>query len=412
MDTAAVRQFVVRSDELGGPEADAAKAWWKQVECVVPRRLRATMAKFDPLSTSYFELQEQLYAAIVGEQYVDLESEHTPFDHDAAIRALTAYPNRMPKDLNRYFHAMAKLADQFDAEGPCDVLELGSGWGFSAEYMARLGHRVVAVDINPDFVSVASRRSAAAGLGIDYRQGTFEHPPLRPDERFDVVFCFEAFHHCRRCLSALQGIRKVLRPVGQFILSGEPFIDAAMWPSWGLRTDALSVYCIAKFGWWESGWTVAFMGELFRRVGLQMSFVDFHSDLERYMVGRVSNRFDVDQLGVSLDGSGWTRDRQYLISTGRSSLVFHRKLHAVRFTIENFAPRRLSLLVESPALASPVHAELAPGANELTIEVNTGELDNTWEIRFSGEVWNPSREIGNRDDRYLSFHLLRLEELP
>lgn len=411
MDNAAVRQFVDRSDELGGPDADATKAWWKQVECEVPGWLRGPMGHFDPLSPTYFDLQEQLYTAIVGRPYVDVESERTSFDHDEATRAFTAYPNRTPKDLNCYFHAMAKLADLFDAEGPCDVLELGSGWGFSAEYMARLGHRVVAVDINPDFVSVASRRSAAAGLGIDYRQGTFECPPLRPDERFDVIFCFEAFHHCRDCLTALQGIRKALRPAGQFILSGEPLIGAGMWPSWGLRTDPLSVYCVAKFGWWESGWTVGFMGELFRRVGLKMSFVDFHSDMERYIVGRISNRFDTDQLWASLHGSGWTPDRQYLICSGHSRLEFHRKLRGVIFRIENFAPRTLSLLVESAAMSSPVNAELSIGTNEVIVAVNTHGLSDTWEIWFSGEVWNPSREIGSRDDHYLSFHLSGLEEL-
>ena len=30
-----------------------------------------------------------------------------------------------------------------------------------------------------------------------------------------------------------------------------------------------------------------------------MSFVDFHTDMERYMVGRVGDRFGVDQLGAS-----------------------------------------------------------------------------------------------------------------
>ncbi|MBV8457197.1 MAG: methyltransferase domain-containing protein, partial [Acetobacteraceae bacterium] len=287
MDSAAVRRFIERSDELGGPDVEATKAWWQRVECVISARLRANMSNFDPLSQRYFDLQEQLYHAIYGRRYTDMECELTPFDQEQAFRSLLAYPGRSPANLNRYFHAMAKLADQFDVEGPCDVLELGSGWGFSAEYMARLGHRVVAVDINPDFVAVTTRRSAAAGLGIDCRQGTFENPPLHPDERFDVIFCFEAFHHCRHPLAALRMLRQALRPEGRFILSGEPFIDPAMWPSWGLRTDPLSVYCTGKFGWWESGWTVAFMKDLFRQVGLQTSFVDFHSDLERYMVGRL-----------------------------------------------------------------------------------------------------------------------------
>ncbi len=268
------------------------------------------------------------------------------------------------------------------------------------------------MDINPDFISATSRRSAAASLGIDYRQGTFEHPPLRPTERFDIVFCFEAFHHCRHCLTSLQAIRKALRPSGQLILAGEPFIDEAMWPAWGLRTDPLSVYCIAKFGWWESGWTTRFMGDLFRRIGLQMSFVDFHSDMERYMVGRIGARFGVDQLGTSLDGSGWTPDRHNLISSGRSRLGFYRSLRGVSFTIQNFAGRPLSLLIESSALAAPVHTELAPGSNEVTVEVDGSRLSNRWDMWFSGEIWNPSRELGTADNRDLSFHLSGLEELP
>lgn len=288
-DSVTVRRFIERSDKLGGPDTDATKRWWQQVQCVVPGRLREQVTSLDPLSPAYFELQEQLYAAIYGRSYTDLECELTPFDQEQALRGLTAYPNWSPARLNRYFGAMTRLADLFDAEGPSDILELGSGWGFSAEYMARLWHRVVAVDSNSDFIAVAARRSAVAGLGIDYRQGTFESPPLRPDESFDVIFCFEAFHHCRHPLIALQVLRQALRPEGRFILAGEPFIDPAMWPAWGLRTDPLSIYCIAKFGWWESGWTVVFMADLFRRVQLQMSFVDFHSDLERYMIGRAGN---------------------------------------------------------------------------------------------------------------------------
>ena len=148
---------------------------------------------------------------------------------------------------------MAKLADQFDGDECKDILDLGSGWGFTSEYMARLGHRVVAVDINPDFVEVAGRRSDDNRLGIDYRLGTFDRLPLAPDEKFDVIMSFELFHHCRAPLAALTGMANHLRAKGQVILAGEPFIQSAMWPAWGLRLDALSIYCIAKFGWWEVG---------------------------------------------------------------------------------------------------------------------------------------------------------------
>jgi hypothetical protein len=72
---------------------------------------------------------------------------------------------------------------------------------------------------------------------------------------------------------------------GQIILASEPFIPADMWPASGLHTDPLSVYCIAKFGWWESGWTREFMSGLFAQFGLVIRSDDHHSDLERYMIG-------------------------------------------------------------------------------------------------------------------------------
>lgn len=409
-DRKAVAHFVQQSDALGGPEAPPTQQYWNQVECFAPGWVRAVAEHFDPLSETYFELQEQLYTSIVGRPYLELESELTQFDQESAARSLTAYPDRPPKNLNRYFHAMAKLADQIDGEGRCDILELGSGWGFSSEYMARLGHRVTAVDINPDFIAVASRRSTEARLGINYRQGSFEQLPLRPHERFDVVFCFEAFHHCRHSWSALQRMRDVLRPAGQIIFSGEPFISPAMWPSWGLRTDPLSVYCIAKFGWWESGWTVDFMADLFRRAGLQPTFVDFNTDLERYMVGRFGNKFGAGQLGIADGQGGWMRDATYLISTGRSKLDFYRSIKGASFSVMNFAARPLAFLLESPALAVPFATELAPGRNEVTVELSCPS--DRWEMWLAGEVWNPGRELGNGDDRNVAFHLESIEEFP
>ena len=38
--------------------------------------------------------------------------------------------------------------------------------------------------------------------------------------------------------------------------------------------------------------------------------------------------------------------------------------------------------------------------------------NDRWDVWFSGEVWNPSRELGTRDERDLSFHLSGVEELP
>ena len=285
-NTRAVRAFVVRTDQLGGPTTPATQEWWQTLEFTVPADFRQPID--DPLSPAYFALQDRFYQTLVGSSYRGATSERTTFDKMAARKSHLAYPGWAPKDLNRHINALVRLVEQFDSADRVRVLEAGSGWGFACEYLARLGYRVVGVDINRDFVKLAQYRSERFRLAIDYRLGTFERLPLADNERFNVIFTSAALHHSRRPLLVLQNFVRHLTPGGQVILSAEPFIDPAMWPHWGLRTDPLSIYCIAKFGWWESGWTLEFMMDLFKRVGLTPQFVDLHSDFERYLIGRHS----------------------------------------------------------------------------------------------------------------------------
>jgi ADP-heptose:LPS heptosyltransferase/SAM-dependent methyltransferase len=410
-DSGAVGAFVEATDRLGGAAAAQAAGIWRDVTFVVPDWLRAKAAQVHPLSQDYADVQNLLYTMITGRPYADLASELTPFDKEQAASGLLAYPNRTPKNLNTYFHAMAKLSDQFDGDGRKQILDLGSGWGFTSEYMARLGHRVVAVDINPDFVEVARRRSDANRLDIDYRIGRFDNLPLHAGESFDVIMTFESFHHSRVPFPALQGMVRHLRADGQVILAGEPFIERDMWPAWGLRLDPLSVYCIARFGWWESGWTRQFMGYLFRGVGLQAEMADFQSDMERYLIGRRAERFGCEQIGAVDETGGWRRDREYLISTGRSTLEFLRPLKKVVLSIQNFAPHPLAVAVAQGESQPALTMSLAPGSNRVEIPLDQETAGTRWTLTLQGEVWCPDRVLNNGDRSELSFHLSEIEEV-
>ena len=227
-----------------------------------------------------------------------------------------------------------------------------------------------------------------------------------------MIYCFEAFHHARDFRSTLSRLSRRLRPEGKFILFGEPFIDESMWPTWGLRLDPLSIYCIAKFGWWESGWTRAFMASVFRSAGLLASFVDEGSDLERYMVGSIGGRYSVDQLSYRPVIDGWARDRTYLVSRGDSRLEFYRPLREIVLGIENFAPFELWVRFESPALTAPVTINLARGPNQIALPISTSPQPDPWEIRISSQTWNPHQELGAGEERDLSFHLESVTEIP
>jgi hypothetical protein len=60
-----------------------------------------------------------------------------------------------------------------------------------------------------------------------------------------------------------------LKPGGKLLLAGEPIND--IWKHWGLRTDPLSVYCIRKFGWFESGWSARFLTACVERCGFKVT---------------------------------------------------------------------------------------------------------------------------------------------
>jgi hypothetical protein len=62
---------------------------------------------------------------------------------------------------------------------------------------------------------------------------------------------------------------------GVIVLAGEPFAMESLpsqfhqWTQWGMRTDPLSAYCIRKYGWFETGWTLNFMDQCFARIGFE-----------------------------------------------------------------------------------------------------------------------------------------------
>jgi ADP-heptose:LPS heptosyltransferase/SAM-dependent methyltransferase len=410
-DPRAMRDFMTRSGELGGPDALETIAWWRELRFTMPDALRRKTLELHPLSSDYADLQDLIYGHITGKSYNDLESERTYYDKDVMVSGLLAYPGRTPRDLNRYFHAMAKLMDEFHLDGPSAILDLGSGWGFTSEYMARLGHRVTGVDINPDFVETGTLRSARNQLGISYRTGTFGDLPLAEDERFDIIMSFESFHHCRDPLAALREMVPRLREGGQIILAGEPFIPASMWPTWGLRLDALSVWCIAESGWWETGWTREYMGFLFRGVGLRASFVDHKADMERYFIGKPGSVFQAAQLAYDPERLGWGRDRHYLISNGRSSLEFLRPLRAVILVIDNFSPGDLSLLISSPAMNGAMSVALRSGANRVEVLFDATPETPIWSLYLSCETWSPHAALGNGEISKIAFHLSEIEEI-
>ena len=129
----------------------------------------------------------------------------TPVDVDRYLNP----PSDTPYALEYAFHLLG------DVQGKT-ILDLGCGSGESLVPLVKRGARVIAIDISPDLIQLATQRLSAYGLSAEVRVGSAYETGLS-DESVDVVFCMALLHHLD-LPRAHQEIYRVLRPGGLFIL--------------------------------------------------------------------------------------------------------------------------------------------------------------------------------------------------
>src|SRR6266536_3997549 len=98
-----------------------------------------------------------------------------------------------------------------------DVLEVAPGPGYHAIELARLGCTVTGLDISHTFVEIASGHARAAGVPVDFRQGTVADMPF-PSGSFDLVVCQAAFKNFTEPVRALDEMHRVLRTGGTAVI--------------------------------------------------------------------------------------------------------------------------------------------------------------------------------------------------
>ena len=194
----------------------------------------------------------------------------TSFPLEQNVDAPNPYGSNDVGFIAKHAHAVLAAVMASDLPAGASILDMGSGWGLSSEVMAFCGAKVTPVDINPDFVELNRRRAARLGLTsmtpIHSAFDTFE-----TDSRFDLILFYECLHHSVRPWETLARVAPFVNPGGKIAFAGEPINDA--WPTWGLRRDPLSVYCIRKFGWFESGWSASFITRAFERAGFTLNLI-------------------------------------------------------------------------------------------------------------------------------------------
>ena len=259
--------FVAEVDELGGIAAPAAAAWTADFSMDFDTEVDTTLDGFAP---TYAAQQLALYGELSGRTLDQEVNEQTDFAIDEAVNHVNPY---VSGDTQRVAHHARTILTSIlvtDIPAGARVLDMGCGWGMSTEMFAFSGCDVTAVDINPDFLEVVERRAAPRGYPVTTVRSAFDD--FTSDEQFDLVFFFECLHHAVDPVHTLQRLAANVAPGGKIAFAGEP-VQSLWWPSWGLRLDAQSVYCIHKFGWFESGWSATHLTECFARAGFELTMM-------------------------------------------------------------------------------------------------------------------------------------------
>jgi SAM-dependent methyltransferase len=241
------------------------------------------LTRLDPYSPAYRDAAMDLYrllrAAPEKNGYDPRRDERSDVAGTADIwRDVTPWSFRDPRFVSEFLYAwghILKLLELDPAKGG-SVLEYGPGSGQIVLLAARLGFAAHAVDIEPGFLSLIERQAAAMGLNIATECAAFGEG--FGERRFDRIIFFEAFHHAFDWLRLLPRLRERLAEGGRLILAGEPIVGAPIasipFP-WGPRLDALSVFCMRRFGWMELGIQRGFFLDALRRDGWQVEVHPF-----------------------------------------------------------------------------------------------------------------------------------------
>ena len=205
----------------------------------------------DPFASEYRDFQLDLYREVAGRPY-STGNEETPFDVERAVLRPFPFSTGSGQTAGEHFMAVGFLLRAMALPPNARVLEFGPGWGNTTIMLAKLGHRVTVVDIEPRFCELIRRRAAREGVEVEVVNADF----LWAEEagaRFDAALFFECFHHCADHLRLLRALRGTLAPGGRVFFGAEPISPGFPMP-WGLRLDGCSLWAIRKHACSDPAW--------------------------------------------------------------------------------------------------------------------------------------------------------------
>lgn len=276
-------EFDAVLDRLGGGVPDAAE-YVRLTKFVLDVPDVARLNGLDPFSDDYHRGVLDLYLALRSRPDEEGAGGYTPerdeapsYDVPEAIwTGLVPWSFRDAAMTGEHLYAWGHILRHLGLGPGGSVLEYGPGSGQLLLMLARMGYRACGVDIDRVAVEVIRQQAARMSLPIEVEQARFGEG--FGTERFDAVMFYEAFHHAIDFQALLRSLHGRIKPGGRLLLCGEPVVEAPRPDvpyAWGPRLDALSVFCMRRFGWMELGFSQDFLLEAARRAGWQVVFHSF-----------------------------------------------------------------------------------------------------------------------------------------
>lgn len=125
---------------------------------------------------------------------------------------------RVPESKSAHYFVERKVNAALKMAGlpaGSDVIEVGCSFGQMSFLLAERFRRVLAVDLSPDTIALASRRADRYGVAnIDFRVADAENLADVPDASVDGAFSFSVLRYVPDPEKALREIHRVLKPGG------------------------------------------------------------------------------------------------------------------------------------------------------------------------------------------------------
>lgn len=155
-------------------------------------------------------------------------------------------------DAHRLLADLQQALEQIPSVAGQECLDVATGTGHTALYLAEKFAHVFAVDINDQMMRVAQEESDRKSLSVRFLKSPAEELNF-DDETFDLVSCRLAAHHFTDCQAFLAEAFRVLRNRGHLVLIDNTVPEAGPAADWindfEARRDPTHQRCLTATEW-------------------------------------------------------------------------------------------------------------------------------------------------------------------